>query len=60
MRSKTEYLTFKLPERMAFENITPQVEAVVRASGVREGLCLINGGCQRERQPCHPRDSRRA
>jgi len=42
MKSQTEYLTFNLPERMAFVNITPEVEAVVRKSGVREGLCLVN------------------
>jgi secondary thiamine-phosphate synthase enzyme len=42
MKSQTEYLTFNLPERVAFVNITPQVEAVVRKSGVREGLCLVN------------------
>ncbi|MCC7126655.1 MAG: YjbQ family protein [Acidobacteria bacterium] len=42
MRSHTEYLTFNLPARVAFENITPQVEAAVRASGVREGLVLVN------------------
>ena len=42
MKSQTEYLTFHLPERVAFVNITPQVEAVVRKSGVREGLCLVN------------------
>src|SRR5215475_6239437 len=42
MKSHTEYLTFNLPARMAFENITPQVEAIVRKSGVREGLVLCN------------------
>ncbi len=42
MTSHTEYLTFNLPARMAFENITPQVEAAVRKSGVREGLVLVN------------------
>jgi secondary thiamine-phosphate synthase enzyme len=42
MKSQTEYLTFNLPARMAFENITSQVEAVVRKSGVREGLVLVN------------------
>jgi secondary thiamine-phosphate synthase enzyme len=42
MKSETEYLTFNLPERMQFVNITPQVEDVVRASGVREGLVLVN------------------
>ena len=38
MKSYTEYLTFNLPARMAFENITPKVDEIVRASGVREGL----------------------
>jgi secondary thiamine-phosphate synthase enzyme len=42
MKSHTEYLTFNLPARMAFENITPKVDAIVRASGVREGLVLVN------------------
>lgn len=38
----TEYLTFNLPSKMAFVNITPQVEAIVRRSGVKEGLVLCN------------------
>jgi secondary thiamine-phosphate synthase enzyme len=42
MKSKTEYLTFNLPQRMGFLNITPEVQRVVRESGVREGLCLVN------------------
>ena len=42
MKSHTEYLTFRLPERMAFENITPTIEAIVRKSGIQEGLCLVN------------------
>ena len=42
MKSHTEYLTFNLPARVAFENITPQVDAAVRKSGVREGLVLVN------------------
>jgi len=42
MKSHTEYLTFNLPARMAFENITPKIEQIVRASGVLEGLCLVN------------------
>jgi secondary thiamine-phosphate synthase enzyme len=42
MKSHTEYLTFTLPTRVAFENITPQVETAVRKSGVREGLVLVN------------------
>jgi secondary thiamine-phosphate synthase enzyme len=42
MRSETRYLTFHVPERVGFVNITPQVEEVVRGSGVRDGLCLVN------------------
>jgi secondary thiamine-phosphate synthase enzyme len=42
MKSHTEYLTLNLPARMAFENITPRVEAIVAASGVHEGLVLCN------------------
>jgi secondary thiamine-phosphate synthase enzyme len=42
MTSRTEYLTFNIPSRRGFVNITPQVEQVVEASGVREGLVLVN------------------
>lgn len=42
MKSQTEYLTFNLLERMGFVNITPQVAEVVKRSGVREGLVLVN------------------
>ncbi len=42
MKSRTEYLTFTVPERMEFVNITSDVERVVREAGVREGLCLVN------------------
>jgi secondary thiamine-phosphate synthase enzyme len=42
MKSHTEYLTFNLPARMAFENITPAVERVLRQSGIREGMLLCN------------------
>jgi len=42
MKSKTEYLTFQLPERVGFLNITPQVAEIVKQSGVREGLVLCN------------------
>ena len=31
-----------LPSRRGFVNITPQVEAELAASGIREGLCLVN------------------
>ncbi len=42
MKSHTEYLTFNLPERMGFENITPTLEQIVRKSGIQEGLVLVN------------------
>jgi len=42
MKSHTEHLTFNIPSRMDFLNITPQVEEIVRKSGVREGLVLVN------------------
>jgi len=42
MKSQTEYLTFNIPNRVGFENITPKVENVVRQSGVREGMVLCN------------------
>jgi secondary thiamine-phosphate synthase enzyme len=42
MKSHTEYLTINIPARMGFVNITRQVESALRASGVQEGLCLVN------------------
>lgn len=42
MKSLTEYLWFNVPTRRAFINITPQIEELVRKSGVREGLVLVN------------------
>jgi secondary thiamine-phosphate synthase enzyme len=42
MNSLTRYLTFNVPARMDFVNITSPVEVLVRESGIREGLCLVN------------------
>ncbi len=42
MKSLTRYLTMSVPARMEFVNITDDVAAAVRASGVQEGLCLVN------------------
>src|SRR6202166_4825518 len=42
MKSYTEYLTFNVPARMDFVNITSQVEEIVRKSGIQEGLVLCN------------------
>jgi secondary thiamine-phosphate synthase enzyme len=42
VESVTEYLTFTVPARMDFINITPDVQRIVAASGIGEGLCLVN------------------
>jgi secondary thiamine-phosphate synthase enzyme len=42
MKSLTEHLTFTIPARVGFVNITPQVADLVARSGVKEGLCLVN------------------
>ena len=42
MKTHREELTFNIPARMDFVNITPQVADAVQKSGVREGLCLVN------------------
>jgi len=42
MKSYRQELWFKVPGRRAFINITPEVEAALSASGVREGLVLVN------------------
>ena len=42
MKSHTEYLTFNVPARMDFINITSQVEEIVKKSGIQEGLLLCN------------------
>jgi len=42
MKSYRKTLEVSLASRMAFLNITPQVNAALRESGIREGLCLVN------------------
>jgi secondary thiamine-phosphate synthase enzyme len=42
MRSHRKELWFETPTRVAFVNITKDVQAAVRESGVKEGLCLVN------------------
>ena len=42
MKSYREELWFETKTRRAYLNITAQVEAVVRESGVREGMVLVN------------------
>ncbi|MCC6424223.1 MAG: YjbQ family protein [Phycisphaerales bacterium] len=42
MKSHTEYLTINTPTERAFINLTPQVEQILRKSGIQEGLLLCN------------------
>ena len=42
MKSYRKELTFNIPSRRGFVNITRQVEEALRESGVKEGLVLIN------------------
>ena len=42
MKAETRYLSFQVPRRMDFLNITEDVRRVVEESGIREGLCLVN------------------
>lgn len=42
MKSHRKELWFNTPTRRAFVNITPQVEASLAESGIREGLVLVN------------------
>jgi secondary thiamine-phosphate synthase enzyme len=42
MKSYHKELWYEVPSRRAFINITPDVEACLAESGIREGLCLVN------------------
>ena len=42
MKTLTEYLKFHTKTHRAYIHITPQVEEIVRKSGVREGMVLIS------------------
>ncbi|HUL29024.1 MAG TPA: secondary thiamine-phosphate synthase enzyme YjbQ [Thermodesulfobacteriota bacterium] len=42
MKTYRQELRFEVPTRMAFINITPQVEECLRKSGIQEGLALVN------------------
>lgn len=42
MKSKTHYLTFHASHRFELINITAQVEELLSASNIQEGLCLVN------------------
>ena len=42
MRFFTEYLTFRTKNHREYINITPQVEAALEKSGIREGMILVS------------------
>lgn len=42
MKSYRKELVINTPTRRAYVNITPQVEAALKESGIREGLLLVN------------------
>jgi len=42
MKSLTEHVWFDTKERVEFINITPTVEDLVKKSGVKEGMVLVN------------------
>ena len=42
MKSYRQELWLNIPTRRGYVNLTPDVEQAVRASGIREGLCLVN------------------
>ena len=42
MKSHRKELWFNTPTRVAFVNITPQVQECIRESGVREGIVMVN------------------
>jgi len=42
MKVATEYLWFTTKRRKEYVHITPEVEAIVQRSGVREGMVLVS------------------
>ena len=42
MQFHTEYLTFRTRKHREYINITPQVEAALAKSGIREGMVLVS------------------
>ncbi len=42
MKTFREELTFTVPQRRAYLNITEEVNACLKKSGITEGLCLVN------------------
>ena len=42
MKVHTEYLNMQTPQRREIVHITPQVEEIVRRSGIQDGLCFVS------------------
>ena len=42
MKSHTKHLTFNTKSRREYINITRTIDEELRASGIQEGLCLVN------------------
>jgi secondary thiamine-phosphate synthase enzyme len=42
MKAATEYLWFNTRTKREYINITPKVQEIVRASGIREGMVLVS------------------
>ena len=42
MKSFRKTIEVNIPARLAFRNITSEVNAALRESGIREGLVLVN------------------
>ncbi len=42
MKSFTDYLTYNVPSRRGFVNITNEIRKIVQKSDIKEGICLVN------------------
>jgi len=42
MKSYTAYLTYNVPSRRGFVNITTDIKKIIQESNIKEGLCLVN------------------
>jgi thiamine phosphate synthase YjbQ (UPF0047 family) len=42
MKSHTEYMTLNTKQRYEMVHLTPEVEAIVRRSGILDGLCFVS------------------
>ena len=42
MKFHTEYLTFNIKQHRDYVHITPQIETILRNSGIKEGMVLVS------------------